>query len=250
MLKRARVRVERIAVVGFEKDFRILDEISDFLRKRMPSARIERVVYRENWAEFWANLWRNYDCIVAYMPAGAVVRAFAPLLRSKWTDPAVVIVDPARKHAIPILGGHHGGNEVAKTLEQFGLEAVLTTAAEFSDGLTVGIGCRKGVSAEEVLNAIQKALAELGVSLSEVRVLATAELKRDESGILEAAERLKKPLLFAKAEEINATTVKPSEAERVGLRSVAEACAVIFSKERRILLPKRAYGNVTIAIAK
>ena len=250
VLKTARVRVERIAVVGFEKDSRILDEISEFLRKGMPSARVERVVYRGKWAEFWANLWRNYDCIVAYMPAGAVVRAFAPLLRSKWTDPAVVIVDPARRHAIPILGGHHGGNEVAKTLEQLGLEAVLTTAAEFSDGLTVGIGCRKGVSAEEVLSAIQKALAELGASLSEVRVLATAELKRGESGILEAAERLKKPLLFAKAEEINATTVKPSEAERVGLRSVAEACAVIFSKERRILLPKRAYGNVTIAIAK
>src|ERR1035437_3624991 len=47
-----------------------------------------------------ASLWRGYDGFVFIMAAGIVVRMIAPLLKSKETDPAVVVMDDAGKFAI------------------------------------------------------------------------------------------------------------------------------------------------------
>ena len=54
--------------------------------------------------------------IVAVMSMGIVVRMIAPLIHDKWNDPAVVVVSPDLSYAIPVLGGHHGANELAKEL--------------------------------------------------------------------------------------------------------------------------------------
>ena len=58
-------------------------------------------------------------------PAG-----IAPLLRSEWTDPAVVVVDCALRHAIAVTGGNHGANEIATRLEILGADPVITNASE------------------------------------------------------------------------------------------------------------------------
>jgi len=42
---------------------------------------------------------------------GAITRLIAPLLKGKAEDPAVVVVDPAGRFAIPLLGGHGAGGE-------------------------------------------------------------------------------------------------------------------------------------------
>ena len=64
------------------------------------------------------------------MSMGIVVRKIAPLLDDKWTDPAVVVVSPDCRYAIPLLGGHHGANVLAKELAGLGLVPVITTATE------------------------------------------------------------------------------------------------------------------------
>ena len=69
-------------------------------------------------------------CIVAIMSMGIVVRMIAPLLTGKWTDPAIVVVSPDMRYAIPLIGGHHGANRLAKELEGLGLIPVITTATE------------------------------------------------------------------------------------------------------------------------
>ena len=184
------------------------------------------------------------------MPAGIVVRGMCPHLRSKWVDPAVVVVDKLMRYAIPIIGGHHGGNEIAEMLKGLGLVPIITTAMEFEEGLSVGVGCRRGVTAEQILYAIKSALAEVGAKIEDVRVIATAEIKKDEKGLIEAADRIKKPLMFVSKSDINRMeTASPSKAEKIGLKSVAEACALYYSKEKRLILPKKVYGGVTVAIA-
>ncbi len=192
----------------------------------------------------------DYDCVVAMMPSGIVIRQICPLLKSKWEDPAVVIVDKSMSYAIPILGGHHGGNEVAKKLEEMGMKAIITTAMEFQEGLFIGIGCRKGVKAEEISKAVKNAVEEVGGSLEDVVAFATTELKKNERGLIEFAEKLKRPLIFLKKEELNSVKVKKSKAEIVGLNSVAEAAALYVSKKKELILPKRVYGGVTVAIAR
>ena len=72
----------------------------------------------------------GYDAIVAIMSCGIAVRMIAPFLRSKWTDPAVVVVDCALRHAIAVTGGHHGANEIATRLSVLGADPVITNASE------------------------------------------------------------------------------------------------------------------------
>jgi len=217
-----------------------LKKIADFLKADM-------YIYKR---DIWEKLLK-YSCIVAYMPSGIVVRGICKYLRSKWEDPAIIVIDKPMKYAIPILGAHHGGNEVAYKLKELGITPIITTAMEYESGLSIGIGCRKGVKADEIFDAIVKGLYEIGAELKDVRVLATAEIKRGERGIIEAADRMKKPLMFVKTEDINLIrVVSDSKANKVGLRSVAEACALYYSKEKKLLLPKKVFGRVTIAIAR
>jgi cobalt-precorrin 5A hydrolase len=73
---------------------------------------------------------REHDRIVALMAIGIVVRNIAPLLKDKWVDPAVVVVSPDQRYAIPVIGGHHGANELASSLGPLGILPVITTASE------------------------------------------------------------------------------------------------------------------------
>jgi cobalt-precorrin 5A hydrolase len=72
----------------------------------------------------------GYSRIVALMSAGIAVRGIAPLLTDKWRDPAVVVVGPDLRYAVPVVGGHHGANDLARDLAALGITPVITTATE------------------------------------------------------------------------------------------------------------------------
>ena len=66
----------------------------------------------------------------------------------------------------------------------------------------VGVGARKGVSEAQVLAAVDEALAAAGRARDDVRALATIDLKREEAGILAAAETLGVPVHIIDRERI------------------------------------------------
>ncbi|MEU4680089.1 precorrin-3B C(17)-methyltransferase [Micromonospora sp. NPDC023737] len=76
--------------------------------------------------------WAECDAVVAFLATGAVVRILAPLLGDKRTDPAVVVVDEAARHAVALLGGHAGGaNALAvRVAALLDAEPVVTTATD------------------------------------------------------------------------------------------------------------------------
>ncbi len=63
---------------------------------------------------------------------GIAVRAIAPYIRNKWSDPAVVAVDECARFAVPLLSGHLGGaNSLARAISAAcGAQAVVTTATD------------------------------------------------------------------------------------------------------------------------
>ncbi len=246
--------------------------------------------------------------IVALMSMGIVVRSIAPLLKDKWTDPAVVVVTPDFSYAIPLLGGHHGANDLAKELAGLGLVPVISTATEATgrdsveaiadrsgcdivnrdstrivnagilDGRAkiysvpgpgiviagpdvsllvhkgeymIGIGCRKGVKAEEVTRAINEALAQAGIAPQDIMMFATTAKKCDETGLRDAIAAIPANLIFLDDDTINAQVPEtPSKAKKIGLVGVAEPCALAVSKHRDLIMKKTVFTKVTIAIAR
>lgn len=256
----------------------------------------------------FADLYGNTEAIVAVMSAGIVVRGCAPLLTDKWHDPAVVVVTPDLRYAVPVLGGHHGGNACAKRLAEIGIEPVISTATETkgrpsveetartgnlaivnrtstrsvngaildcdvpvvrvnpphivvaNPGVAVlvndspyviGIGCRIGTTAAEILSAIDAACATAEIPRSSVTMYGTTVKKFHEDGLHEAIRSVSGNLIFLDDETINAQVPKtPSRAEMLGLLGVAEPCALALAKSGTLILNKTVYGRVTIAIGK
>src|SRR6056297_2442304 len=54
--------------------------------------------------------------IIAIMATGALVRLLAPVLADKHNEPAVLAVSEDGASIVPILGGHHGANDLARDL--------------------------------------------------------------------------------------------------------------------------------------
>ncbi|MCT2593792.1 precorrin-3B C(17)-methyltransferase [Streptomyces sp. N2-109] len=76
---------------------------------------------------------RECDQLVCFLATGATVRLLAPLLSAKSTDPGVVCVDEAQRHAVALLGGHGGGaNALAQAVADAlpGCAPVVTTATD------------------------------------------------------------------------------------------------------------------------
>jgi len=76
--------------------------------------------------------WGQFDAFVLICATGVAVRAAAPLLADKATDPAVVCLDDTARWAVALTGGHAGGaNRLAREVAALtGAEAVVTTASD------------------------------------------------------------------------------------------------------------------------
>ncbi|MGK5523042.1 precorrin-3B C(17)-methyltransferase, partial [Micromonospora sp. URMC 107] len=95
-----------------------------------------RVVTADTVADALRAAWAGCDAVVAFLATGAVVRILAPLLGDKRTDPAVVVVDEAARHAVALLGGHAGGaNDLAGRVGALLDAAPVVTTATDAAGL-------------------------------------------------------------------------------------------------------------------
>ncbi len=76
--------------------------------------------------------------IVGFCAAGILVRAVAPLLDDKRSEPPVVAVSADGKFAIPLLGGHRGANRLAQDVAAaLGGQAAVTTAGDVALGVSL-----------------------------------------------------------------------------------------------------------------
>nr|WP_321525912.1 precorrin-3B C(17)-methyltransferase [uncultured Cohaesibacter sp.] len=76
-------------------------------------------------------LFSERRAIVALCASGIIIRALAPLLDSKFDEPPVLAVARDGSSVVPLLGGHHGANDLARLLaEALKAHAAVTTAGD------------------------------------------------------------------------------------------------------------------------
>ena len=163
-------------------------------------------------------------------------------------------------------GGESPAGPAAELEEQTGgLRIRITLSDRGRDGelrlipraAVLGMGCRRGVSEEELWRAAERALGEAGVDRRGLRALASVDLKKNEEGLIRLAARLQVPFLTFSAEELNRLPGEYSSSDFVkrtaGVDCVCEraamAAACLGGGRGRLAAGKRAFGPVTVAVA-
>ena len=76
--------------------------------------------------------------IIGICAAGILIRALAPMLADKRGEPPVIAVSADGAHVVPLLGGHHGANALARRVaEVTGGVAAITTASDALFGVAL-----------------------------------------------------------------------------------------------------------------
>lgn len=121
--------------------------------------------------------------------------------------------------------------------------------------IVVGVGCKKGKSKDEIEKGLLKALDSLDLNLNRVDNFSSAEIKKNETGLLELSEFHGIPLDFIevdKIKEFNFDNISSSEfvKSKFGIGGVCEPAALISAgKSSDLIYKKTAFNGVTIAIA-
>ena len=283
-----------------------------------------------------ARLFREVDALIFIGACGVAVRAIAPLVRDKTSDPAVLVLDEAGRFVIPLLSGHIGGaNALARRVAAHtGGAAVITTATDVNgrfaadawaaangcaidsletarafaaailredlpltcdfpirgdlpngvylgeEGalgaaitvrrdarpfdttlrlipriLCVGVGCKRGTSAEAIAGAVDRALELGGLDPRAVRAVATIDVKRDEPGLVAWCAARGLPLRCHTAAELGALEGDFASSDfvlkTVGVDNVCERAAVLSAGAgAEIVVRKQAANGVTVAVAR
>jgi cobalt-precorrin 5A hydrolase/precorrin-3B C17-methyltransferase len=122
--------------------------------------------------------------------------------------------------------------------------------------LALGVGCERGVAAEELCGLVETTLAEQRLAAAAIACVVSLELKADEPAIHALARRLDVPARFFPAATLEAEAhrlANPSELvfRETGCHGVAEGAALAaVGSEGELLVAKTRSARATLAIGR
>jgi len=144
------VRLAAYSAKGMETEVRIADALKGKGHECLcfASSKYSRgeVLPIEGSAVSWAKEgFEKADALIFCCASGIAVRAIAPWVKSKTTDPAVIVTDEMGHFVIPLLSGHIGGaNELALEIaDAIGSTPVVTTATDIHGLFAVDVFATK-----------------------------------------------------------------------------------------------------------
>ena len=99
----------------------------------------------ENLSDFTSEVFNEGNVLIYIGAVAIAVRAIAPFVKDKTTDPAVLAIDEQGNFVVPVLSGHIGGaNEYARQIaELIGAIPVVTTATDIRGEFAVDVFAKK-----------------------------------------------------------------------------------------------------------
>ena len=119
--------------------------------------------------------------------------------------------------------------------------------------LVAGVGCNRGTAEEQIAQAVTDTCREAGLSEEAILRVATIDLKKDEEGLLSYCQKRRLELIFFSAQELDKVQgVSYSKVVKraTGTRGVCEPAAILGAGGGPLLVEKRKWKDVTVAIAK
>lgn len=116
--------------------------------------------------------------------------------------------------------------------------------------LYVGIGCRRGTSAVDISDAVDRVFTDNGLDKLAINRFSSIDLKKDEEGLLDYCKNNGYDIDFYSSKTLNSVEGDFSGSDFVreitGVDNVCERSAAIYAD--KLIVRKTAYNKVTIAI--
>ncbi|MFC7143044.1 cobalt-precorrin 5A hydrolase [Halosimplex aquaticum] len=121
------------------------------------------------------------------------------------------------------------------------------------EGVVLGTGTVSGVDAEQVVDAWERALADLDLTVDDVDFVATGTRKEGEEGLYEAAEAIGAGVVLFEKETLERFEgPSPSRSkELIGWPGIAEASAIAGGRDHELAREKERFDDaVTVAVGR
>lgn len=297
------------------------------LKTRVPDVDVQF----EKTTDHIARLFRDGNPIVGICASGILIRALSPHITDKKEDPPVLAVAEDASAVVPLLGGHHGANDLARQIaDALGCSPAITTAGDLTFGvaldappagwtlsnpehakdvmaallaggnaritgdapwlnvtklpcsedgeievivtsnrqvgsssrlvyhpknLAIGVGCERDCESQELIELVTKTLEDNNLAPASVALIASLDLKADESAVHALGKHLDVPVRFLSAGELNEQAPRlknPSDIvlREVGCPGVSEGAALVSAGATgELIVEKIKSARATCAIA-
>ncbi|MBU5472183.1 cobalt-precorrin 5A hydrolase [Roseburia sp. MSJ-14] len=147
--------------------------------------------------------------------------------------------------------------EQGKVTEKYRINVgIHNTCQLIPKAVTVGVGCRKGKSAEEIETFVLEQLEKQQIAMESISCVASVDKKKNEAGIFAFCEKYGLEFQTFSPEELERVPGEYTQSEfvekTIGVGNVCERAAICAWKQNRahILQPKTAQNGKTLAIAE
>lgn len=122
----------------------------------------------------------------------------------------------------------------------------------YPKNVIVGIGCRKGISSQVLMEGVECVLDELKLMREQICAFVSINLKKEEPGILEMTSKWDVPFYTFTAEELRTVESVSEGSEFVnkitGVDNVCERAVKYYCPEGKLILGKTKMEKMTVAV--
>jgi cobalt-precorrin 5A hydrolase len=154
----------RLAIISITKKGVLLSDRLHHELSADPTV-IQVDLYVGDVKDTFMKIYNDYDCIIAIMASGIVVRTICNLIKNKETDPAILVIDENGKNVISLLSGHLGGanDYTLKVSQALNANPVITTSTDVSNKMGVDTLARKywlSLNNLNIVKALNRAITD------------------------------------------------------------------------------------------
>lgn len=145
----------------------------------------------DHFAESVQTAFEHSERLIFVGAIGVAVRTLAPVLKDKYQDPAVLVVDEQGEFVIPLLSAHEGGANTwgQQVSEALNATLVVTSSKPYLQPVyTVGIACERGCEPAHLQAILQQCLTDEGLTMADIVSINSIDSKANEAGLMQLAK--------------------------------------------------------------